>query len=100
MRILSYAFFVMFVGLFLRDWVFMSDIKTWPSYKLVSEPMGVDEKTGERFPLTGKEHEEFRKKHDFLGTTQSIAGHNFTTSSIALLLSAAIALIDSFLGPQ
>lgn len=93
MRILSYAFFVMFVGLFLRDWVFRSNIRTWPSYQLVSQPSGLDEMTGER-------KEEFRKKYDFLGTTQRMADHNLTTSSFALLLSAAMALIDTFLGPQ
>jgi hypothetical protein len=100
LRVLSLAFFVMFVGLFLRDWFFMRGIKTWPSYKLVAEPIGVDEKTGERVPLTGKEHEESRKKYDFLGTTQRMAEHNLTTSSVALLLSAALALVDAFLGPQ
>jgi hypothetical protein len=98
-NVISYAFFVMFVGLFLRDWVFLSDIRSSPAYKLVSEPKEADEKTGEVVPLAGKKLEEYRQKHDFLGTILRIAEHNFTTSGIALLLSAAVALISTFIGP-
>jgi len=98
-RPLSYAVFVTFLGLFLRDWCYIDDIKRLPAYKLIAQPLEADEETGKIVPLIGKKLEEYRKNHDFLGTTLRIAEHNLTTSGIALLVSAAIALIGTFIGP-
>jgi hypothetical protein len=89
----------MFVGLFFRDWCFVTNIRRSQAYKLVTEPKEVDENTGKLITITGKKLEEYHEKYDFLGVTLRIGEHNLRTSSIALILSALMALVSSFLGP-
>jgi hypothetical protein len=97
-NVISYAFFVLFVGLFLRDWLFITSIKSLPAYKLVSEPKEPNE-GGELAPLAGEKLKEYRQKYYFLYTILRVGECNFTTSGIALILSSAMALVASFFGP-
>ena len=71
----------------------MHDLKKWPSYRLIGQYPLVEK--GQVLPLEGKEKEHHLRNYDSLGAVNRIAEHNFSTSGIALLLSALLALAEA-----
>ena len=93
MRLWSFAVAILFFGLAIRDWMFLKKVEQWPAFKVVSEPIRVND-DGKRVPMKSIDEEEDRKKYDYLGVMQLMARRNFHTSTIALIAAGIVALAD------